>query len=1030
MISKSLKTAAVTAMALGSVLTPTAFAADRSPTHHYREGQKAIYLNGKLVSRPIGIVARDPNTHRFTTYMPIWYVFHALKAVGVQFTWSRLDLNVKPAPGMTVNLANLHPGNEPVGLSINGTLVDTTHRIVARDPYSHVETTYMPIFYVQYTLRRMGVENTWNGHEWNLTVQTNTPQSLSISPAATTVGVGQSDTLTTQLTSSNGQTTTLSSNQITWTTNDSKDAFVSPSGQFIASKPGTYTVTASYEGISKSIQIQVFGSTQAIQLKANGSLVANGVSTENISVVAVDANGIQAQNENGTVTITSQQPWLVTGSNNGTNTLGTSVTVTLKNGIGSVAIQAPKTPGVSTELTASSLSDAASGSTIQYGTLQVTSVAQVATALSVQPTNGEKYLVSNQSGNQATFDVSVLDQTGNPMLTGSYPYNISVTGNATYTGPTTGVYAPGQTTPSITVLSKQGESGPVTVTVSGNGLKSASTTIQAIIAQQASKIVATSATGSNSFPDGGSVTMNLTAEDSSGVPTSYPSVPLTAYVTDAQGQPATDIRVNGVTESQSGVALGSSHSLAISTVSGGSPVGTYNVTIKDGSGNTWSSFQVNETAATTSKLSLSAASTELGLENPTVTLTLQYTDAYGNPTAPPAGTGPVTIKATGGQGTATINGQDATQGVQVNVDSSGKATVTFNAQAYAGSKWTLSSTDGHFTSNSVTISLVSAMVSQAQVALKDGKTGSTTQATAGDPLSVTFSALDTYNNPYSGNDVFSATYPTMALQGVTNGTSSNGTTTVTGTLAQLNKDFTSAKVSTAQTLTIQLTDTMVSSAKTGSASIVVVPGPFKGFALFNGNNQVIDSQDPLSITQNSAVELFVRPVDAMDNPVGAAPSSYTVDLGSKNGGAFRQTATGADISQIPFPIGASEVPVYYVNQNGQYGTLFAQISAFDASNSSVKLSNYTAYQGKTKTDGHGTLTVVLKDQNGLPVTGQSGNLTAAASTGDVSIGSFTEDPGTPGVYTATVTSTANHTDVTITVKDRSTTVGTTGKFSS
>lgn len=1022
MIRKSLTAAALASLILGGVLAPAAMA-DKKPT--YPESKKYIYLNGNLVTNAIGLVAKDPNTHRATTYMPLWYVFQALKQVGVTYTWDGSNLNIKPAPGMTITLTNLHPGNEDTKFYINGTLVDTAVRLVAKDPYSHVNTTYIPIWYIQYVLGHMGVVSTWDGTNWDMTVHVNSVQKLSLSVATQAVGTGQSDVVTVTATYADGLTKAVPANQVTWTTNDTADAFVSPSGQFIATKPGTYTVTAQYQGVSQTTQIQVYGATSAIHLNAKGDLVANGVSTDTVTVTANDANGLPAQNENGTVVISTDQPWLVTGTANGHNTLGQSTTVQLKGGVGTLAIQAPTTPGLTVHLTSSQLSDG--NANIQYGNLSLTSVPQVATSLSVQPVNGQKYLVANQGGNTAAFTVNVNDQAGQPMLSGYYPFNIAVSGSASYTGPATGVYVAGQTAPTITVQSNQGATGPVTVSVTGNNLGSASSTIQAVIAQQASKLVATAAGSSTSFAEGGSITYALSAVDANGLPTTYPSTAFTAYVTNAQGQVASNILVNGAAVTSSGVSLGSNQSIALSDNTSAADAGTYTMTIKDPSGNVWTSFPVNETAAAAAKLSLTSAASEVSVANPTTTLKLQYTDAYGNPTSAPDG-GALKLVASGGQGGSTINGQNATQGVQVTPDASGAAQVTFSAQPYAGSSWTVSASDGKLTSNAVTVSIMNTLVSQATVALKDGSTGSTTQATAGDPLQFTFGAVDNYNNSYNGTDTFVVTYPTRALSGVTGGTDANGTTTVSGTLSQLAADFSHAQVAYAQTLTVKIADQSVSTATPGTTSIYVVPGQFSQFGVFDSQNQPIDSTNPVTASTNAPVELWVKPVDSMGNPVTVTSSVYTVDLSSNpTGGSFRTTPTGSDINQVTFPIGAGSEPVYFVAPSGSY-TVSAVASVVSPAKSSVKLSGYQAYQSNPAQNGSGTLTVVLKDQNGLPVTGQSSALTAAASATGVSIGSFTESA--PGTYTAHVTSTANVSGVTITVKDGSTTIGSTDPFNS
>ncbi|MCL6549043.1 MAG: Ig-like domain-containing protein, partial [Alicyclobacillus sp.] len=255
-----------------------------------------------------------------------------------------------------------------------------------------------------------------------------------------------------------------------------------------------------------------------------------------------------------------------------------------------------------------------------------------------------------------------------------------------------------------------------------------------------------------------------------------------------------------------------------------------------------------------------------------------------------------------------------------------------------------------------------------------------------------------------------------------------GMTTVTGTLSQLNAEFANARVAAAQTLTVQVQDESVKSARPGTASMAVMPGPFAGFAVFTPQNQLISAQNPLHVTASVPVAVMVRPVDSYGNPVNAAPGAYTVDVSDGSaGGAFRTTPSGQDVLQIQFPVGASSEPLYYVNATGSFD-LEAAISQLDAGKSAVTMSAFTPYASATSTPGSGTVTVVLKDQNGNAVSGQAANLTAVASSDKVTIGAFTESTSNPGTYTATVKSSANANDVTITVKDGTTTVGQTAAF--
>jgi hypothetical protein len=357
MVRKSLVSTIAASLILSAVFAPTAMA-NNQPS--YTQSKKFIYLNGKLVTNAIGLATEDPNTHQATTYMPIWYVLQTLKHVGVKYTWDGRKLDITPAPGMPVNLTNLHPGNEDLRLSINGTLVDTATRMVERDPYSrtHVYTTYTPIWYVQYVLQHMGVESTWDGTNWEMKVNVNPVQKLSVLVAAQTVRSRHTDLLSVNATYADGSTKAVPVDQVTWTTNDATDAFVSPSGGFIATKPGAYTVTAQYQGVTQTVQIQVSGPVDPTHSSVTltnyqpyqSSPVRNGTGT--LTVVLKDTSGVAVTGQASRLTATASETGVSVGnfteSSPGTYTAQVTatsnqlhVTITVKDGTISVSATDP-----------------------------------------------------------------------------------------------------------------------------------------------------------------------------------------------------------------------------------------------------------------------------------------------------------------------------------------------------------------------------------------------------------------------------------------------------------------------------------------------------------------------------------------------------------------------------------------------------------------------------------------------------------------------------------------------------------------
>ena len=1058
MITRVIKSTVAATVVLGALMAPTALAATGSTSGNssqktttqtttsqsktsqtktsqttqkanngtsYKIAKHNIVLNGKVVSNPYGIAAPDPNTGKATTYMPLWYVMQALKAAGTTYSWNGSFLNITPATNMSVDLSNLNPGREATELAINNTVVQTSPKIVMKDPYSHVMTTYIPIYYVMDVLKRLGVTSQWNGQDWTMTLVE--VGSVSLSAANNTIGQGQPDTLTVAIKDQNGNTMNVPASDLTWTINNPAGVVNPNTMQFIATAPGAYQIQASYLGVKSSpITVDVSGPTAAINLSTSGSLVADGKSTLTVNVAAVDANNTPETTENGTVTISDSRGWLITGTSNGQNTTGKSVTVSLHNGVGTVQVVAPTTAGLSDTLTASNLSDPQGTSPITYGSLTVNSVAQQATALQITPVNGQKYLVSNQGGNTAQFTVAVVDQAGVPMQAGNWTYDIQVSGPATYNGPTSEPYVGGTTPIPITLESQQGATGTVTVTVSASGLQPSTATVQDVITQAPTHLSAVSASGQNSFAEGSTLAYTLSGLDPNGYPTNFPTTPLVAFVQNADGQPATNIKVNGQPMGASGVPINSPN-LAISDDTGGADAGNYVLLIKDSTGSIWLNQPFTETAGSASQILLTPSTNEVTEANPSTTLTVEFADTYDNPVSVPSSS--VTVTAQGGSGSATINGQDATKGVSVTTDANGQAQFQFDPHSPAGTTWTVTASANGLSSSPATVSVMNSLVAQATVSITDQNTGSTSVATAGDPLDVTFGAIDTYGNTgYQGTDQFRVSFPANSLMDVNGAQTSNGISSVSGTLTQLQSDFAGARVGAGPALTVTIQDLNVTSAKTGVAQMQVIPGQFAGFALFNNANQLISSSNPLPVEANTPVEVFIRPVDKYGNPVNAVTQSDTVDLLDNGaGGFFRATPTGANEEQITFPVGAVSEPVYYVNAQTESVDLSAAVSNLAPTESSVSLASYTPYASGT--NGTGTLTVHLLDQSKYPVSNQAGQLVASATSGSpVTIGAFTET--SPGVYSATVTSTGTASGVVITVKDGAETIGATSAFTS
>ncbi len=453
---------------------------------------------------------------------------------------------------------------------------------------------------------------------------------------------------------------------------------------------------------------------------------------------------------------------------------------------------------------------------------------------------------------------------------------------------------------------------------------------------------------------------------------------VTAVVTDANGTPvvdsngtvnvtvthngqtATNILVNGtaLTSGAPSVSVplttvnnASEATLTLSNTGTSADAGTYVVTVTSPSGATYAlssaSLTVTETAAAPSQLVVSSTAQEVPEANAATVVKAQLEDQYGNPVALSGVPVVFYYSATGGSGTATINGTSgattATSGVTVDTNSQGTASATVSMQPYVGEQFTITgmipstytAVSGlASTSGATTVTVTSTVPTTAAITLTDATSGSVdygspSYAQAGNTVDGTVTFKDQYGNPVG---VSSATVTvsgglTLTTGSVTGGTLAAGSTTGTyvftatsGTTAS-SFDFvaTAGKEGTA---TVTATDSAVSPAASGSASISVVPGSYSTMALFENGTAVTS---PVTVAANTPVAFTVTPVDAGGNPV-VAPTTITVDLTANPSGttaittgAFRLTPTGADIEQVQVPAGSTGVTVYYVNgTSGSY----------------------------------------------------------------------------------------------------------------
>lgn len=101
--------------------------------------------------------------------MPIWYIMQMLKGLHITSSWNGSVWNLSVPGNVTPELSNLDGSSGSKAIDINGQVVEHVTDIAYPDPSSHVPTSYMPIWYVQQSLKRIGVGQTWDGTNWRMT---------------------------------------------------------------------------------------------------------------------------------------------------------------------------------------------------------------------------------------------------------------------------------------------------------------------------------------------------------------------------------------------------------------------------------------------------------------------------------------------------------------------------------------------------------------------------------------------------------------------------------------------------------------------------------------------------------------------------------------------------------------------------------------------------------------------------------------------------------------------------------------------
>ena len=760
--------------------------------------------------------------------------------------------------------------------------------------------------------------------------------TLAVSASGSDVGVGQQVQLSSVI--KNPQGVAVTGAQVTYSVG-SASALISGS-IFIASSPGTYTVTGTYQApggpVTGSVTIDVYGTPTSLKIVAPTQIAANGYSQYTVTVDILDQNGNIVANDNtDQVTLAATGGGAVSAINPGTTTA--------VNGVASFTVTSGQIPGSTTTLTATDPSITGSG---YETTTTLTSSLQSAATLSV---SAPQYISVNASGTTAVVKVQVLDQSGQPMLYGTYPFTVSLSGPATFAGGSTapqsfiysgngqaGVNAPYAT---VTIQDIQGETGTITLTATGTNLTSATASMSAVVSGVATGISLYPPSTTSIAQTSGSTGLvyGISAIDAHGYPVSD-AIPVLITVKNSSGNLATNVYVDGQPQSATAggyldsSAMGSgSFTLTVAGTSGS--VGSYTVQASSPTQALSSSaadpFQI--TAGTVVGITATMSSSYVSALNPQTTVVVQAVDIYGNPvgqsglpvtlSSATSNTYPVTLSATTGY-----------------TNANGQFTATVNVPPYVGQTYTVDVTatvDGSAKTpaSEPRVTVQSTVATSIQVTPLDIVQGSNSSgqyvnsnyvATSSDTISLTIKALDQYQNTVGTND-----YITLSLSGsgsltdvryagsstaVPQNSSGQYTVQLSGGVATVD-----AEAWAAGSTMITAQDTSIGNGPTATVPIMILPGNLTGFEFFStsGTNVSTPSSSGgsgLSVVGNTPAEVYLEPVDAQGNPTVAPQASTAVLSDGGDGGSFRpDNPYNANATTYSVAAGTTSQPFWYVN---------------------------------------------------------------------------------------------------------------------
>ncbi|MFX4303709.1 hypothetical protein ACOJUR_15815 [Alicyclobacillus tolerans] len=174
--------------ALATLSTLSLWATPSAMADTYARANTEIALNNSSVMNAVHLIANDPWAGDSTSWLPVYYLDEAMQKLGFQASWNgdsyiwslTVPNTYRLAPDVSNPPANQSLNSGRLAIALNGTIVEYAPRLVAPDPYSGVETTYVPIYYIMQVMKRVGITATWNGTMWNMTTPSGTGSSPTV----------------------------------------------------------------------------------------------------------------------------------------------------------------------------------------------------------------------------------------------------------------------------------------------------------------------------------------------------------------------------------------------------------------------------------------------------------------------------------------------------------------------------------------------------------------------------------------------------------------------------------------------------------------------------------------------------------------------------------------------------------------------------------------------------------------------------------------------------------------------------------